>query len=174
MAPRRDPSPHLRRSANRTAVRGTEPSDRLLAAADAGVLSRHNTRAGTKGRQAVDRVTYLRRRAGYPDLTARQALGHPAAGDRLPTISLMAEGPARYLVLEGLSRRDAKRAGKYNDLVNRLSTGRMTPEAFRGRIRTWRPIAGYRFLAEPDAVFAILDDLRAQDVEPFYYDSGRS
>jgi hypothetical protein len=145
----------------------------LLDSALRGELTRRNTRPGTPERQAVDRITYLRRRESRPDLTARQSLGHPSSKDQAPKISLMVEDPPRFVVLEGLNRADLRRAGRYDHYVQQLDTGRITGASFQRRIQTWRPIAGFRFLADPDAVLAILENLRATDHEVFVYESGR-
>ena len=139
-----------------------------------GELRRSNTQPGTPERRAVDRVTYLRRRRRHPELTARQALSHPAPMDTAPAISLMVDGPPRFIIIEGLSRGDLRRAGRYQNLVRLLSEGRMTPAEFRRRVRSWRPIAGFTFLSDPDAVLAQLDEQRAGDQDVFYYSSGRS
>jgi len=146
----------------------------LLDRARRGELTRGTTRPGTPERQAVDRITYLRRRESRPDLTARQALGHPSSKDKAPKISLMVDDPPRFVILEGLNRADLRRAGRYDHYVQQLDTGRITGASFQRRIRTWRPIAGYRFLADPDAVLAILENLRATDHEVFVYESGRA
>jgi hypothetical protein len=50
-------------------------SPRLLARAEAGTLTRSNTLKGTPERRAVDRVTYLRRKAARPNVSAREAAG---------------------------------------------------------------------------------------------------
>jgi hypothetical protein len=146
----------------------------LLAAAQRGELTNANTAKGTPERRAVDRVKYLRRRAAQPELTARQALGHPKPGDVLPQISLMIGAPPRFVIIEALSRRDLRRAGRYDHLVRQLDEGRISPAAFQRRVRGWRPIVGERFLSDPDAVLALLEDRRASDLEVFYYESGRA
>jgi len=146
----------------------------LLDRALRGELTRGNTRPGTPKRQAVDRITYLRRRERHPQLTARQALGHPSPRDVAPRISLMVEDPPRFVILEGLNRADLRRAGRYDHYVQQLDTGRITGASFQRRIRTWRLIAGFRFLADPEAVLAILENLRATDHEVFVYESGRA
>ena len=56
----------------------------LLGRARRGGLTRSNTATGTPERRAVDRVKYLKRRAAHPEITARQALGHPKPDDVLP------------------------------------------------------------------------------------------
>ncbi len=137
-------------------------------------LRRSNTVKGSIEQAAVNRITYLRRRAAHPELTARQALGHPAAGDRPPQISLMVDNPPRWIITEALNRRDLTRAGRYDNLVSQLDTGRLSHNAFRRRVSSWRPIAGLRFLSDPDAVLAILQELRASDQMVFHYESGRS
>jgi hypothetical protein len=146
----------------------------LLARARVGGLRRSNTTVGTPERRAVDRVIYVRRRERYSELTARQALGHPALTDTLSTISLMVDDPPRFVIVEGLIRRDLRRAGRYDHLVRQLDEGRLSPVVFRRRVRSWRPIAGMQFLADPDAVLALLEERRAGDLEVFVYDSGRA
>jgi len=146
----------------------------LLAAARRKELTNANTRKGTPERRAVDRFKYLKRKEAHPGITARQALGHPARGDTTPQISLLVADPPRFLIIEALSRRDLTRAGSYEELVKRLENGRIRPADFHRRVASWRPIAGHRFLSDPDAVLAILEGRRAQDKEVFYYDSGRS
>lgn len=174
VAPRSDLPPNLRRAANRKSIRGRTPSERLEAAAEVGVLTRHNTRPGTTGRQAVDRVTYRRRKQKRPDLTARQALGHPKTSDRPPVISIFVDSPPRQVLLEGLSRADLSRAAKYDNAVSQLANGRLPPAAFKRRFSTWRPIAGFTLLSDPEAVLALLEQLRAEDRQPFILDSGRT
>lgn len=154
-------------------ARHREVDRRLLARARRGALTRGNTRPGTPERQAVDRITYLRRRAARPHLTARQALAHPAPGDVLPSISLYLDEPPRYTIIEGLSRRDTRRAARHGALIGLLAERTMRPAEFRRRVSSWRPVAGYRFLADPDAVLALIEQLRAEDREVFYYDPGR-
>ena len=169
-----DLPPNLRRAANRKSERGRSSSERLAAAAEVGILTRGNTRPGTTGRQAVDRVTYRRRKQKHPDLTARQALGHAKATDRPPKISLLVDDPPRQIILEGLSRADLSRAARYDNAVSQLANGRLARASFKRRFSTWRPIAGYTLLADPDAVLALLEQLRAEDREPFILDSGRT
>jgi hypothetical protein len=137
-------------------------------------LTRSNTESGTPERQAVDRVTYLRRRDRRIGPTAREALGHQKPGYRPAQISFFAEGPPRRIVIEGLSRRDVSRAARYDAFVSNLANGRILPAEFRRKIRAWRPIAGFRFLSDPDAVLALIEELRAADIELFYYEPGRS
>jgi hypothetical protein len=151
-----------------------EVDPNLLSSARRGELSRSNTRPGTPERRAVDRVKYLKRRAAHPEVSARQALGHPKTGDVLPTISLMVTDPPRFLIIEALNRRDLRRAGRYDNLVNQLYEGRITSASFERRVRGWRPIAEYTFLSDPDAVLAILEERRAADLEVFHYESGRA
>jgi hypothetical protein len=86
----------------------------------------------------------------------------------------MVDHPPRFLIFEGLSRRDTRRAARYGALVGQLSEGQLAPVVFRRRISSWRLISGYRFLADPDAVLAILEQRRAEDRELFYYTSGRA
>ena len=103
-----------------------------------------------------------------------QATGHYAHPERPPRISLMVGEPPRFLILEGLSRSQLRRAGRYGDLVSKLEVGRIGAATFRRRVRAWRPLEGYTFLSDPDAVLALLESRRAHDREVFVYDSGRS
>ena len=139
-----------------------------------GELKRSNTLPDTPERQAVDRVTYERRRGRHPELTARQALGHRSPTDTPSQISLMVDEPPRFVIVEGLIYRDLKRAGRYDSLVGKLEENRIAPAEFRRRVRSWRPIAGFRFLSDPAAVLALLDERRASDQEVFVYSSGRA
>ena len=171
-----DLPPNLRNLANRKATFGKPPTDRsvLTEAAQLGFLRRGNTKKGTRGRQAAERATRLRARQRHPELSARQALGHPKSTDRPPVISIFVADPPRQVVLEGPSRADLSRAAKYDNAVSELARGRLAPDSFRRRFSAWRPIAGYTLLADPDAVLALLDLLRTADREPFILDSGRT
>lgn len=147
----------------------------LLAKARRGELTKATTEKGTPERRAVDRNQYLKRKAAArPGLSARQALGHPKASDTRPTISFMAEDPARFVIVETDNRRDLKRAARYDNLVSQLASGRLSPAVFRRRVGAWRPIAHLRFLSDPDAVLAIIEARRAGEKDLFVYSSGRS
>jgi hypothetical protein len=176
MSDQTDLPANLRKSANRRSIPRRPPRDgtQLTDAAQLGILTKANTKSGTRGRQAVDRVTYHRRTSRRVGLTARQAVGHPKALDRPPVISIFVADPPRQVVIEGLSRADLSRAAKYDNAVSELARGRVAPASFERRFSAWRPIAGYRLLADPDAVLALLDRLRAEDREPFILDSGRT
>jgi hypothetical protein len=148
--------------------------DFLLARARRGELTAANTAKGTHERQAVDRIRYLKRRAAHRELTARQSLGHPRSGDVLPTISLMVDDPPRFVIVEGLNRRDTRRAGRYDRLVRELDSGRITKAAFERQVAGWQEIAGFRFLSSADAVLTLVEERRTGDVEVFVYSSGRA
>jgi hypothetical protein len=167
---------NLRNLANRKATPGKPPTDRSVVtqAAQLGFLRRGNTKKGTRGRQAVDRATRLSRRQRRPDVSAREALGHRSKKNRPAQISLMVADPPRFIIIETFNRTDLHRAGRYDHLVNLLAARRIAPSAFERRVNSWRPIAGERFLADPEAVLTLLDRLRAEDRETFVYDSGRS
>jgi|GEM_PF-4767564 hypothetical protein len=145
---------------------------RLLEAARRGTLTR-NSAQGAEERAAVYRVAAERRLAKHPELSARQALGHEAPGDVPPTISFYAAEPARLVTVEGASRRDARRAGVYMRASRDLVDGRIEPKAFERRFRRWKPIAGRQPLADPHAVVALVEHLRAGE-EEILFDSGRS
>jgi len=182
--PRSSIPPSIRRAAARPAgPRGRRPPRRLLDAAAAGVLTRGNTRKGTRGRQAVDRIVFLRRRAAAPDLSAREALGHRVAGSRDRMATFFADDPPRGVTVAGpdVTIRDVRRAASYLGMVGGLvEAHRRGPDdwsvvaaRFRARWRRARPIAGLRPLADPEAVLALATELQADDWRPIF-DSGRS
>jgi hypothetical protein len=146
--------------------------DRLLARARRGELKRRTTSPGTPERRAVNRIEYLRRRALHSERPAREATGHFRVAPQPLQMSLLVGDPPRFILVEDLSRRDCSRAGRYADLVGKLDAGRITAAEFRRRVSRWRPIAGERFLADPEAVLAILEQRRARDVEVFVYQFG--
>ncbi len=145
----------------------------FLSRARSGQLARRNTAPGTPERSAVDRVTYLRRASRRdPGETVRARLGHePAATER--AMPAMLDDPPRWVEFDDLSRAEARRIGRYLNLARQFSYGRDTPSDFRRHVSSWRPIRGERFLADPDAVLAILETRRVEDQEIFYYRRGR-
>jgi hypothetical protein len=124
---------------------------------------------------------YRARLRRHPELPARGATGHALAGDYPPTASIYADDPPRFIELEGVSRRDLRRAGIYTQATRQLRTDlRSRPDAaiaikraFQRRFRYWRRLAGYRVLSDPDSVLAVQDAMRAGDVEVLF-DSGRA
>jgi hypothetical protein len=189
-------------------VAATKPvTQRFVAQARAGRLTLRNTRSGSERRRAVqlvraerheltrstagtaeersavNRVEYLARRTARPDLSARQALGHETPGDVLPTVTFFTQlgaGPT-LLVDVTVSRRDARRVGRYLSLVGLLTEGRLAPAAFERRVRSWRPVTildppglrgQVRFLADPAAVLALAEVERGEERES-WIDSGR-
>jgi hypothetical protein len=188
VAQRPDSSPRpklprsLRRSADRPAVPRGHPPQRLLDAAEVGLVTRRNTKPATVGRQAADRATFLRRKAARPGLSAREALGHRVAGTRPRIASFYAANPPRFVVVEGpLSVRDVQRAGQYMGSVGALldahrrggSEWSQVSRAFERRFRRYAPIAGLALLADADAVIALAEVQRAGEQEVIF-DSGRS
>lgn len=173
--PKSDLPRSLRRSAARPSIPGKRPSDRLVDAADAGLLTRRNTSPGTAGRRAVDRAQYLRRRSARPGVSAREALGHERAEVREHrAISVLLDRPTPFVVLEAPSRLEAQRAGRYDSLVGQLAAGLVSPQRFRRRVGGWRPIRGENFLSDPDRVLAVLEARRAGEEDLFIYRSGRA
>jgi hypothetical protein len=155
----------------------------LLARARKGEITRANTVPGSPERSAVDRITYERRRAHRPELTARQSLGHEAAGDVLPAVTFFAQLGAGPTLLEDVtvSRRDARRVGRYLSLVGLLTEGRLSPDAFERRVRGWRPVTvldpeglrgRVRFLGDAAAVLDLRERERGEAREA-WIDSGR-
>jgi hypothetical protein len=185
----RKPPPNLRRWANRPALsrrqlgKGRLASE-LIDAARRGDLTKANTAPGTQGRQAVDKVKgYAPRVARRPELTARQAAGHEAHGDRLPIVTFYAQLGAEPTLLEDVtvSRLAVRSVARYLGLVGQLGDGRVSPEAFERRVRSWRPITildppgllgQVRFLADPAAVLS-LEEVRRGEERDTWIDSGR-
>jgi hypothetical protein len=128
---------------------------------------------------------YRKRRTKRPELTARQAAGHPGPGDVLPTAEALyvrrPDGSPATLYGARVSRRDIRRVARYLALVAQVNENRMDREAFRRRISTWRPIVvlgppditgSYRFLDDPDAA-SVLSDLERTAERQTWIDSGR-
>ena len=102
----------------------------------------------------------------------RLDLGFELTARRRPVrISVFVDDPPRRLIIEGLSAYDVSRAASYDALVGNLSRGRVQPTTFRLLVDE-EPLAGFRFLADPDAVLALIEELRAADIEVFYIQSG--
>jgi hypothetical protein len=147
----------------------------LVAAAQSGVLSRRRTRLGSVGRQAVNRAEYERRRWKHLDRSAREAVGHDRPEVRAGrAISVLLDRPEPFVVLEGVTRREASRIGKYESLTGLLREGQISPRRFRNQVSSWRPIRGERFLSDPDRVLAVMEARRAGEEELFVYRSGRA
>jgi hypothetical protein len=87
---------------------------------------------------------------------------------------VLVDDPPRFVVIQSPTRGEVRRAGTYQSLTAQLRSGRISPTAFRRRVSRWAPIAGHGFLADPDAVLAIIEARRAADDELFIYQSGRS
>lgn len=179
----------LRRAANRAAgPRGKAPSERLQAAADVGILTRSNTKAGTAGRRAVDAVTYRRRVGSEPELSAREAAGHRVAGsrDRAATFLTSTPGPRVVTVSgAGVSLLDVHRAARYMGDLGALLADLSAASGNAARVgtikRTWErrmaaraPIAGLALLADADAAVALADQVRGAEGDLLVFDSGTS
>lgn len=167
-------SAQLRRAAERPALRGTGPSERLILAAKEGLITRHNTREGSRGRQAVDRITYLKRKKARPSLSPSEASGHERPEVRARrAISVLLDRPDPFVILEAPTRREASRAGRYADLVGKLGAHRISPNTFERMVSAWQPIRDERFLSDPNRVLAVMEARRAGEAEPFVYEPGR-
>ena len=178
-----DATPSLRSASNRPATPREPPPDKgaLVQAARAGTLNNANTKRGTRGRQAVDRAAFLRRKDAHPDLPVREALGHRVVGSRPRIASFYADNPSRFVMVESISLRDTQRAGTYMGSVGALldakARGRadwsQASRAFEQRFRRWAPIGDYHLLADADAVVALEERRRGEEQEVIF-DSGRS
>jgi hypothetical protein len=83
------------------------------------------------------------------------------------------DDPPRWADLDGLTRLEARRVGRYNAMVRQLAEGKLSPAAFRRRVSSWRPFRGEHFLSDADAALALLEVRRTGDEELFYYERGR-
>ena len=167
----------LRATANRRGRRGQAPSPTLREAAAAGVLTRGNTRPGTRGRQAVDAQIYAARQAAGARKglgRGRASAGHEAPGGRARALSTLLDSPPRWTVLDNVTRGEARRLARYDAMMSNLVQGDLSPRAFQRRVGAWRPIRGERFLADPAAVMAILDMRRQAGEVVFIYEGRRS
>ncbi len=177
-----------RAAARRLPARGRPPSPAVQAAADAGLLTRSNTAAGTAGRRAVDRATYLRRRAAEPELSAREAAGHRVAGSRTRAATFFTSEPEPRRVIvsdSSVTLRDVHRAARYmgelGALIGDLRRADGNPReqarlkgAWEARMRRRAPIAGYPVLADADAALLLAEQLRGDEEHALIFDSGRS
>lgn len=161
----------IRRAADRGAgPRGREPSEQVQAAANAGTLTRANTRPGSAGRRAVDRSIYRRRTLARPEgITARTAAGHESEAARRATHMSAVVSGGRFVEFGDLSRSDRRRIARWNALASNLATGDISPGAFRSRVRSWAPIGGERFEWDPDVVLAVLSGRRESGDPTFVY-----
>ena len=164
----------LRATANRRAIsrQPPAPGTQLREAARSGILTRGNTRPGTRGRQAVDAETYGSRQAAGARRglgRGRASAGHEAPGGQARAMSTLLDSPPRWAVLDNLTRGEARRLARYDAMMSNLVQGDLSPRAFERRVGAWRPIRGERFLADPAAVLAILDQRRQAGDETFVY-----
>lgn len=149
--------------------------EHLLAAARRGELKRSNTAPGTPERQAADRIMYLRRLQKHPEESARKALGHRKPSGK---ISTLLDGPPEYILLENATRMEMRRAGRYDYWLRQMLNGEMGPnkeageKAFERKIKSWKPIRGRRFLADPREIFKIIDERIAAGLPLFEYEKG--
>ncbi len=173
-APNRLP-PSLRRSANRPAgPRTRRPSARLMAAARGGLLTDANTRKGTAGRRAVDRVVYERRlargRRRAPTTTARAAAGH---GGPPPPGSITAMfRDAGFSRVQNPTLAERRRLNRWNSLVAHMLEGHIQEPTFKSRVRSWRPFRGDRFEWDPEVIKSAWTE-RTEAGEPLYEYLGR-
>lgn len=167
-------------------ARGEPVDPGLLACARRGELTRRSARTAAE-RRAVYRAQYLARRAGAPDVPAREALGHYRPLERPRVATFFAQTPegARLVTLEGVSAADLRRAGRYMRACQGLArgtyrtptgeplTGAAADRHFRGRFARWRPIAGMMVVSDPGTVKALVVVNRESGTE-VVFDSGRS
>lgn len=165
-------SPSLRRAANRGAgPRTRQAPQRLLDAAEAGLLTRNNTKPGTAGRKAVYAVgEYRKRTAGRPEgITARTAAGHESEAARRATRMSVIVREGRFVEFGDLSRSDRRRIARWNALASNLATGDLSPADFRRRVRAWAPIGDEVFEWDPDLVVGVLAGRREAGESTFIY-----
>jgi len=164
-----------RRALNRRANPRKPPKPGSLAyeLAASGIATKNNTTPGTKGRQAVDAVTYQRRLARGRRLgatTARQALGQ-GGREAPPPMSAMFRGVG-FAVIEDPTEAEVRRLGRWNAEASNLVQGDLSAATFRRRVRSWAPLRGERFEFDPDIVKATLRS-RDEAGDPLFVYEGR-
>ena len=111
-------------------------------------------------------------------LTRSQAAGHPGPSETSAR-ELFSQPDYRATIYTGI-RGDADdpprvvsfwtdrptdvRAGRYLALTRALREERVTPSAFRRRVRRMRPIGGMRPLDDPEAVLALVQTTAREDI----------
>lgn len=106
---------------------------------------------------------------------SRTHAGHePAATRATRSMSGFVGAEARLVDFHGLDRAEARRLGRHNALVAQLASGQIGTAEFERRTRAFRPLRGERLASNAAAVLARLDQLRAEDHEPFAYSPGRA
>jgi hypothetical protein len=166
---------------NRKRRRRADLPPELLEQARRSRLTVANTVKGSVERSAVDAIKYERRAARRGEgQTVREALSHAKPGTLRPRAALYGERDGIPVLLfdAEFSLRDLVRVARHLALVGQLTEGRLSPAAFRARVRSWRPvtvigpseIAGqYRFLSDPDAVIALAENARGDEPEWIRY-----
>lgn len=116
----------------------------------------------------------LRRRR--PGESVREATGHDRPEVRQGReVPALLEGFDSWVIVRSPSPGDASRISKYQNLVKKLQSGQIRPEAFQRRVSAWRPLeSGQRFLSDPQRVLAIEEARRAREEPLPQYKSGRS
>jgi hypothetical protein len=175
MAPRRSLSRSERRAADRPATRGRELSDELIALAQAKILTRSNTRAGTVGRQAANAVIYRRRvergrRLGAS--TARAGVGH---GGPLPPAQMSAIfREVGFAIVEDPTIAERARIARWNSRAGELRDGEISPTRFAHLVSSWAPVREMRFEWDASVVLANQDARRQSGEELFIYEGRRA
>jgi hypothetical protein len=107
-------------------------------------------------------------------LTPEQRGHEPTEVRESRSISGLVGYDARIVEFSGLDRGEVRRVARYNSLVGQLARGRITGDEFERRAGGLQPLAGQLFSADPAAVLQRLEELEAEDVEVFHYESGRA
>jgi hypothetical protein len=129
---------------------------------------------GGKGTRAQREVRAARAYEAGARLGRAQVGHEPAAVREGRAITAFVGPDARFVEFRSLSRAEVRRLGRYDQAVHDLAGARLSPTAFGRKVSSWRPIAGEHLSSDPAAVLARLDLLRAADIEPFAYRSGRA
>lgn len=139
-------------------------------------LSRRERRAllGYKSEYQLRKTAAARRarEAGFPEPTARQALGHRPPGELglrelyrqrawgATWFTRGSEGGGE-IVSRDVARTDARRAGRYMALTQQLLKGRISPSEFKRKVQKMPKIDGIRPLSDPAVVLALVAAERA-------------
>lgn len=107
-------------------------------------------------------------------LTAAQRGHEPSEVRANRTMSGFFGDDAEYGEVRRPDRAEARRLGRYDNLVRQLRGGRITGAEFERTVRRMRLLDGRRFASNPQAVLARLEVRKALDLDVFTYVSGRA
>jgi hypothetical protein len=76
------------------------------------------------------------------------------------TVQILVDEPPRVVAVE-VENSDEQVAARYLTRVRTLAEGTISPDRFQAEVETWPPVGGFRLLADPQTVLALLEQQRA-------------